>query len=80
MTGARHVVPGLVMATDVARLSSAKTVQGQAVSIDTSDGVRIDGATVTQADMVTSNGVIHVIDQVILPKSPSGPVTGRGVL
>ena len=75
-----HVVPGLVMAADVAKLSSAKAVQGQAVSIDTSDGVRIDGATVTQADIVTSNGVIHVMDQVILPKSPSGPVTGWGVL
>jgi uncharacterized surface protein with fasciclin (FAS1) repeats len=63
-----HVVPGLVMAADVVKLSSAKTVQGQAVSIDTTNGVQVDGAHVTQADIVTSNGVIHVIDQVILPK------------
>ncbi len=63
-----HVVPGLVMAADVVKLSSAKTVQGQTVSIDTSNGVQIDGAHVTQADIVTSNGVIHVIDSVILPK------------
>lgn len=63
-----HVVPGLVMAADVTKLSSAQTVQGQSVSIDTSNGVQVDGAHVTQADIVTSNGVIHVIDSVILPK------------
>ena len=55
--------------SEVVTLSSAKTVQGQSVSIDTSEGVRVDGARVVKADIVTSNGVIHVIDTVILPKS-----------
>jgi uncharacterized surface protein with fasciclin (FAS1) repeats len=64
-----HVVPGKVMAADVARLDSAKTVQGQTVAIDASDGVRVDNAMVVQADIEASNGVIHVIDTVILPKS-----------
>ena len=63
-----HVVPGLVMASDVVKLSSAKTVQGQAVAINATSGVQIDGAHVTQADIVADNGVIHVIDQVILPR------------
>ena len=63
-----HVVPGKVMAADVVALDSAKTVQGQSVSIDASDGVRVAGARVVQTDIETSNGVIHVIDTVILPK------------
>jgi len=62
-----HVVPGKVMAADVAGLSSAETVQGQSLRIDTSDGVRVDGARVVKTDVVASNGVIHVIDTVILP-------------
>ena len=62
-----HVVPGKVMAADVVNLDSAKTVQGQSVTIDTSNGVKIDGANVVKADIETSNGVIHVIDTVILP-------------
>ena len=62
-----HVVPGKVMAEDVVKLDAAKTVQGQSVKIDTSDGVKVDGATVVQTDIATSNGVIHVIDTVILP-------------
>jgi len=62
-----HVVPGKVMAKDVAGLSSAKTVQGQSVTFDTSEGVKVDGARVIQADVEASNGVIHVIDSVILP-------------
>ena len=63
-----HVVPGKVMSQDVVELSSAKTVQGQSVTIDTTEGVKIDGANVIQADIETSNGVIHVIDAVILPQ------------
>ncbi len=62
-----HVVPGKVMAKDVVTLTSAKTVQGQSIAIDTSNGVKVDGATVIQTDIATSNGVIHVIDSVILP-------------
>ena len=63
-----HVVPGKVMAADVVKLDSAATVQGQSVSIAVKDGkVFIDGAEVSTADIETSNGVIHVIDSVILP-------------
>jgi uncharacterized surface protein with fasciclin (FAS1) repeats len=64
-----HVVPGKVMAADVIKLASAKTVQGQDVSITTINGVKVDGANVIKTDIETDNGVIHVIDTVILPKS-----------
>lgn len=63
-----HVVSGKVMAADVVKLRSAKTVQGQAISIDTRDGVKVDGAKVIKTDIQCTNGVIHVIDSVILPK------------
>lgn len=63
-----HVVPGKVMAADVVKLKNAKTVQGSSVMIDTSMGVKIDGASVVKADIVSSNGVIHVIDTVLMPK------------
>ncbi len=64
-----HVVPGEVMAADVVKLDSAKTVQGQSVSIGVTDGrVTVDGANVLKTDIATSNGVIHVIDSVILPQ------------
>ena len=65
-----HVVPGKVMSKDIAgKKLEAKTVQGQKVAVDATSGVKIDNAKVTQADIATSNGVIHVIDTVILPKS-----------
>ena len=63
-----HVVSGKVMAADVVKLDSAKTVQGGEVTIDARDGVRVDGAKVVSADVPASNGVIHVIDTVILPQ------------
>ena len=64
-----HVVPGTVMAADVVKLSSAKTVNGQSVSIKTATGgVMVDNAHVVKTDIVCSNGVIHVIDAVILPR------------
>jgi uncharacterized surface protein with fasciclin (FAS1) repeats len=64
-----HVVPGKVLAKDVVNLTEAKTVQGSAVKIAVKDGrVSIDGANVVKTDIETSNGVIHVIDAVILPK------------
>lgn len=63
-----HVVSGKVMAADVVKLDSAKTLQGQSVSIQTKGGVKIEGANVVKADIAASNGVIHVIDKVILPK------------
>ncbi len=62
-----HVVPGKVMATDVINMDSAQTVQGQRIKISTVDGVNVDNAKVTMTDIETSNGVIHVIDAVILP-------------
>lgn len=63
-----HVVPGKVMAADVVGLDSATTVQGSDVDIEVVDGgVKIDGANVVTTDIETSNGVIHVIDAVILP-------------
>lgn len=65
-----HVVPGKVMSTDIAgKMTNATTVQGQDISVDATDGVKVNEATVTQADIETSNGVIHVIDTVILPQS-----------
>jgi len=65
-----HVVPGKVMAADVVKLHSAKTVQGQDVKISASQGgVMVDGAKVIKTDISTTNGVIHVIDSVILPQS-----------
>lgn len=63
-----HVVPGKVMAADVVKVKSAKTVQGQSVAVDATDGVKIDDAKVLKADIDCSNGVIHVIDTVLLPK------------
>jgi uncharacterized surface protein with fasciclin (FAS1) repeats len=63
-----HVVPGKVMAADVVKVDSAKTVQGQSVNVVVEDrDVRINDATVIKTDIVCSNGVIHVIDAVILP-------------
>jgi uncharacterized surface protein with fasciclin (FAS1) repeats len=63
-----HVVPGKVTAKDVAGLSQAKTVEGQSVAISVNNGtVMVDQAHVVQADIMASNGVIHVIDSVILP-------------
>jgi uncharacterized surface protein with fasciclin (FAS1) repeats len=63
-----HVAAGKMMAADVAAQTSIKTVQGQNVTIDTSDGVKVDGAKVVTADIAADNGVIHVIDSVITPK------------
>jgi uncharacterized surface protein with fasciclin (FAS1) repeats len=62
-----HVVPGNVMAADVVGLTTAPTVNGKALTVDASDGVKINNATVTATDIKGSNGVIHVIDTVLLP-------------
>jgi uncharacterized surface protein with fasciclin (FAS1) repeats len=63
-----HVVPGKVTADQVVALNSAKTANGQALSIDASNGkVRVDNANVIKADIMASNGVIHVIDAVVIP-------------
>lgn len=63
-----HVVPGRMMASDVASRTTLKTVEGHSISIDTSHGVKVDDAAVVSADVPADNGVIHVIDKVILPK------------
>ena len=64
-----HVVAGSVKAADVVKLTEAKTVQGQSVKIMVKGGkVSVDGANVTATDIAASNGVIHVIDSVIMPK------------
>jgi uncharacterized surface protein with fasciclin (FAS1) repeats len=64
-----HLVQGKVTAADVAKLDRATTVQGGALAIDASDGVRVGDARVTEADVEASNGVIHVIDTVLLPNT-----------
>ena len=64
-----HVIPGNVKAADVVKLSEAKTVNGEMVMIKTADGkVQVNGANVVSTDVMASNGVIHVIDSVLLPK------------
>jgi uncharacterized surface protein with fasciclin (FAS1) repeats len=62
-----HVVPGKVMAADV-KAGMVQTVQGSSLTIKTDSGVMVDGAKVTATDIVASNGVIHVIDSVVIPK------------
>ena len=62
-----HVVPGKVMAKDV-KAGMVKTVQGGNLTVATAGGVTVNGAKVTTADIVADNGVIHVIDTVVLPK------------
>ena len=62
-----HVVPGVVMSKDV-KPGMVKTVQGSAISLTTAGGVKVNDAKVTAVDIVADNGVIHVIDTVILPK------------
>jgi len=62
-----HVVPGKVMAKDV-KAGKVKTVQGSEITVTTAGGVMVDKAKVVKTDIVADNGVIHVIDSVILPK------------
>ena len=64
-----HVVAGKVMAADVGgKETMAKSVQGSEIKVNGMDGVMVDGAKVVQADIMADNGVIHVIDSVIMPK------------
>lgn len=65
-----HVVPGKVMAADIAgKKLNVKTVEGSDLAVDATKGVMVNNATVTTADVATSNGVIHIIDTVVMPKS-----------
>lgn len=63
-----HVVPGQVMSTDLSDGMTATTVQGGDLTIMTTDGVTVNGANVVTADIAATNGVIHVIDEVIIPE------------
>lgn len=64
-----HVVPGRDLASQVTKINSAKTVNGQSVAISVNGGaVKVDNATVIKSDILCSNGVIHVIDSVLMPK------------
>ncbi len=63
-----HVVPGRVMASDVLKMTAAKTVQGGSLTIHADKGVSVDGANVVKTDIQAGNGVIHVIDAVLLPR------------
>lgn len=63
-----HVVPKKVMAGDIAgKKTMAKSVEGDELTVDATSGVKVDEATVTAADVAASNGVIHVIDTVLMP-------------
>lgn len=62
-----HVVSGKVMSKDVATMTEAKTAEGSKVTITTKDGVAINGSKVIAADIECSNGIIHVIDTVLMP-------------
>jgi uncharacterized surface protein with fasciclin (FAS1) repeats len=64
-----HVVSGEALAADVVKLNEVVTVEGSTLAIDTTDGVSVGGAKVVAADVDASNGVIHVIDRVILPQT-----------
>jgi uncharacterized surface protein with fasciclin (FAS1) repeats len=64
-----HVVPGKIMAADIAgKKANVATVQGSELAVDATNGVMVDGAKVVAADIEATNGVIHVIDTVVLPK------------
>ena len=62
------MVAGEVRAADVVKIKSADSLNGTKLTIDATDGVKVSGAKVIKADVVASNGVIHVIDTVMLPK------------
>jgi uncharacterized surface protein with fasciclin (FAS1) repeats len=62
-----HVVSGKVMSSDMVGLDSVPTVEGSSLSIDASSGVKVNDATVVTPDVEADNGVIHVIDSVLIP-------------
>lgn len=70
-----HVVSGKVMAADVVKLTSATTVEGSDVKIDASSGVKVNDSTVVTPDIAADNGVIHVVDTVLMPTSVATAAT-----
>jgi len=63
-----HVVPGALMAADVVQLKTATTATGQKVTFETATGVRVNDAQIVKTDIRAANGIIHVINRVLLPK------------
>ncbi len=64
-----HVVPGKIMSADIkGKKMNVKTAEGEDLAVDATDGVKVDNATVVTADVAASNGVIHIIDTVVMPK------------
>ena len=73
-----HVVPGKIMAADVVKLKAAATINGQRIDVKVDGGkVQVDQAQVVAADIACSNGVIHIIDQVMLPSTDNIPATAQ---
>ncbi|NIM27425.1 MAG: fasciclin domain-containing protein [Gammaproteobacteria bacterium] len=74
-----HVVPGKIMSSELLaeRLTSARTVQGESITIDARISVKVNDANVVKADIGASNGVVHVIDSVILPPSIVSALEGE---
>lgn len=65
-----HVIPGDIMSGGIAgKKMNVKTVEGGELAVDATNGVKVDNAKVVTADIVASNGVIHVVDTVLIPKS-----------
>lgn len=62
-----HVIEGKVMSEDLAKLSTSKTIQGQEIKIDATDGIKINGSNMRARNMTASNGVFHAIDTVLTP-------------
>lgn len=69
---AYHVVPGDVRSDDLAQIDEAPTLEGSVIAVEQTDGIRVNDAKVTQTDILTDNGVIHVIDTVLMPAMVAG--------
>ena len=64
-----HIVADRISSNDISQLNTTKTVEGSALNVDTANGVHINEANVIEADIAADNGIIHVIDQVLMPQS-----------
>lgn len=72
-----HIIADRIPANDISRLNSTQTVEGSMLKVNTSNGVRINDATVIATDIKADNGIIHVIDQVLIPQSIQQMVVAR---